>query len=111
MADAVEKLEEIALGRVEGQIADVETWRSNFDWFRFTRRPRLLLRLLLTVARLCRWLSCVAAVSKKGGDALPECFLLRSRRALVLKTPTASPSSRPAAPMALASPRLIRVHV
>ena len=31
MADAVEELEEIALGRVEGQIADVKTRRSNFD--------------------------------------------------------------------------------
>ena len=47
MANAVEKLEEIALGCVEGQIADVKTRRSDFDCFRFTRRPRLLMRVLL----------------------------------------------------------------
>jgi len=116
MADAIEKLEEIALGCVEGQIADVKTWRSNFNCFRFTRRPRLLLRplvpllLLLTVARLCNLFLSVAAVSKECDDALPECFLLWSRRALLLKTPATAPSSRPTAPIALASPLLIRVH-
>ncbi|MDP9187543.1 MAG: hypothetical protein M3O72_09340, partial [Verrucomicrobiota bacterium] len=107
-------LEEIAFGCVEGQIADVKTRRSDFDWLRFTRWPRLLLRLLLllllTVARLCGWFSCVAAGSKKCGDSLPECFLLWSRRALLLETLATAPSSRPAAPMALASPLLIRVH-
>ena len=44
MANAVEQLEEIALARVEGQISDVQTRRSYFDWFRFARRSRLLLR-------------------------------------------------------------------
>ena len=38
MTDAVEQLEEIALRGVEGQIADVKTGRSDFDWFRFARR-------------------------------------------------------------------------
>src|SRR5207244_3448250 len=106
VADAVEQLEEIALGCVEGQIADVKTRRRDFDRFRFTRRPRLLLRplvllllLLLAVARLrCRF-SCVAAASKKCDDALPECFLFWSRRALILETPATTPSSRPTAPM------------
>src|SRR5260370_10271784 len=114
MADAVEELEQIALGRVEGQIADVKTRRSDFDCFRFPRRPRLLLRalmLLLAVARLCGWSSCVAAISKKCDDALPECFLFWSWRALILETPATAPSSRPTAPVPLASPLLIRVHV
>ena len=57
VANAVKKLEEIALGCIKGQVADVKTRRIDFDWFRFTRRPRLLWRplillLLLTVARL-----------------------------------------------------------
>ena len=62
VADAVEELEEIALGRVEGQIADVKTRRSNFDRLRLTLRawlafalflrPRLM--LLLAVTRLRR---------------------------------------------------------
>jgi hypothetical protein len=39
MADSVEELEEIALGRVERQIADVKTRRSDFDRFRFAGRP------------------------------------------------------------------------
>ena len=37
MADAVEQLEEIALGGVERQVTDVESRRSDFDWLRFTR--------------------------------------------------------------------------
>src|SRR2546430_17604661 len=65
--DPVEELEEIALGRVEGQIADVKTRRGDFDWLRFMLRPRLarfalftlfallILLLLLPVARLRRW--------------------------------------------------------
>ena len=38
VADAVEQLEEIALRGVEGQIANVKTGRSDFDWLRFARR-------------------------------------------------------------------------
>ena len=119
--DAIEELEEIALGRVEGQIADVETRRSDFDWLGFTLRPllalfamRLMLMLLLAVTRLRRWFSRGSAVpSKKCGDALPKCFLLRGLLAfvLILKPSAPAPSSRPAAPLALASPWLIRVHV
>jgi hypothetical protein len=73
-------------------------------------RPLVLLLLLLAVARLRRWFSGVAAISKKSDDTLPECFLFRSRRALILETPATAPSSRPAAPMALTFPLLIRVH-
>ena len=114
VADAVKELEKIALGRVERQIADVKTRRRDFDWLRFTLRSRLALvlrLLLLTVARLRRWFAGGPAVPKKCDDALPECFLFGSWRALLLETPAAAPSSRPTAPMALASPRLIRVHV
>lgn len=111
MADAIEELEEIALGRVEGQIADVKTRGSDFDCLRLALRPwlallwRSLLMLLLAVTRRRGWFLLAAVSSKKFGDALPKCFLLRSRRALlILKTPATASSSRPTAPMALASP-------
>src|ERR1700736_6322331 len=111
MADAVKELEEIALGRVERQIPDVKTRRSDFDRLGFTLRPRLalalllLLRSFLAVTRLWRWFSLAAAVSpKECDDALPKCFLLRSLRALLLETSAPAPTSRPTAPMALASP-------
>ena len=39
--NAVEQFEQVAFGRVEGQVTDVKTRRSNFDRFRFARRPRL----------------------------------------------------------------------
>src|SRR5437763_15131966 len=107
VADAVEELEQIALGCIEGQIANVETRRSNFDRFGFALRPRfarLLLLLLLTVTRLRNGFSLAAAVSdKKCGDALPKCFLLWSLRAWLLKAPAPPPSSRATAPLALAS--------
>ena len=111
VADAVEELEQIALGCIEGQIANVKTRRSNFDRFGSPLRPRFalflrsLLMLLLAVTRLRRWFSLAAAVSaKKCGDALPKCFLLRSLRAFLLKTPAPAPSSRATAPLALAFP-------
>jgi hypothetical protein len=114
VANAVEELEEIALGRIEGQIADVKTRRSNFDRLRFTLRawfafalflrPRLM--LLLAVTRLRRWFPLAAVASKKCDDALPKCFLLRCLRAfaLILKTTAPAPTSRPAASVTLASP-------
>ena len=51
---AVEQFKEIALGRVEGQVANVKTWRSDFDRLRFALRPRLalLLRSLLILLLL-----------------------------------------------------------
>ena len=42
VADAVEQLEEIALRRVERQVADVKSRGSDFDRFRLARRPRLV---------------------------------------------------------------------
>jgi hypothetical protein len=102
--DAVEKLEQIALSRIERQIADVETLRRDFDRLRLTLRTQFALLLLLTVTRLRRCFSLAAVAPKKCDDALPKCFLLRSRYALLLKTPAPAPSLRPAAPVALASP-------
>ena len=49
VTDPVKQVEQIAFGRVERQIADIETGRSNFDRLRFTlwpRLPRLSLLLL-----------------------------------------------------------------
>ncbi len=112
VADAIEELEKVALGRIERQIAYVKTRRSHFDRFRLALRPwfarLLLLRLmllLLTVTRLRSRLSLAAVASKKCDDALPKCFLLRSLRAfaLVLETPAPAPTSRATAPGALAS--------
>ncbi len=37
LADAVEELEQIALSRIEGEIADVKTRRCDFDCFRLAR--------------------------------------------------------------------------
>ena len=111
VTDPVKEFEEITLGRVEGQIADVETRRRDFDGFGWTLRPRFavalaLLLLLLAVTPLWRWFPLAAVASKKCDDTLPKCFLLRSlcAFALILKTSAPAPSSRPAAPMALASP-------
>ena len=110
VTDAVEELEEIALGRIEGQIADVKTRRSDFDRLRFALRTRFALRLLmmLAVTRLRRcWFSLAAAVAtEKFDDALPKCLLLRSllTLALILKTSAPAPTTRPAASVTLASP-------
>jgi hypothetical protein len=45
LADAVEELEQIALGRIEGQVADVKSRRRDFDRLRSVDRPGLRLRL------------------------------------------------------------------
>ena len=113
VANTVEELEQIALGGVAGQIANVQPRRGDFDRLRFTLRPRFalvlrsLLMLLLAVTPLWRWFGLAAAVaSKKCDDALPKCFLLRSLLAfaLILKAPAPAPTSRPAASVTLASP-------
>ena len=112
VADAVEELEQIALGRVEGQIANVKTRRSDFDRLRLALWPRLalvlrlLLMLMLAVTRRRSRFSLATVVSsKKCDDALPKCFLLRSLRALlVLETPAPSPTSRATASVTLAFP-------
>src|SRR6266404_1743039 len=97
----VEQLEEIALGGVEGQVADVKTRRGDFDPFRFSCRPGRL----RTVARDhgCL-LDPSLAVSKKRSEPLPECLFLNFR--FSLRTPKAfgAPAAGPAARTARASP-------
>ena len=78
MSNAVEQFEEIALGGIERQVANVETWRRDFNPFRLARRSRWL----RTIARLCRRFLFLAAVSKKFGNPLPKRFFLRLRRFL-----------------------------
>ena len=53
VANAVEQVEEIALGGVERQVANVETRRRDFNPFWLARRSRWL----RAIARLCRLLS------------------------------------------------------
>src|SRR5512144_62084 len=49
VSNAVEQVEEIALGGVERQVANVKTRRGDFDSFWLTRRSRWL----CAIARLC----------------------------------------------------------
>jgi len=70
---SVEQFKQIALGSVERQIANVQTWRSNFNALGFARRSRRL----RTIARLRYGFSFLPAISKKFGNPLPECFFLR----------------------------------
>lgn len=98
--DSVEQFEKIALGCVERQVADVQTRRSDFDPFRFARRPGRL----SAVARSCRGFRC--AISEKCGDPLPECLFLRLRfrfYPLMTRVPIA-PASGAAARTVRASP-------
>jgi len=94
VANAIEQVEEIALGGVERQVANVKPWRRDFDAFRFARRPRRL--------RAVAWLRCgflfVPAVSEKLGYPLPECLFLRLRCSLpVSKSFVISSASAPTA--------------
>ena len=88
VANAVEQFEEVALGGVEGKVADVKTRRTYLNRFRPARWPRGL----RAIGRRGRWLFCafVAVVSKKCGDSLPECFL-GSFRARFLVTRAIAP--------------------
>ena len=54
MPDAVKQVEQVALGRVEGQISDVETRRRNFDRLGFTLRPWIASLVLLLLLLLMR---------------------------------------------------------
>jgi hypothetical protein len=78
VSNAGEQLEEIALGGVERQVADVKTGRGDFNSFRLACRSRRL----GAISWLRRRFLFVAAVSKKFGNALPECFFLWFRRFL-----------------------------
>ena len=80
VANAVEQFEEIALGGVEGQVANVERRRRDFIPFWLARRSRW--RRLCAIARLCRRFLFLAAVSEKFGNALPKRLFLRLRRFL-----------------------------
>src|SRR5207253_1189486 len=96
---AVEQFEEIALGGVEGQVADIKTRRSDFDRLRFAWRSGRL----RTVARsCCRFFG--AAVSKKCCDPLPERFLLSFRFLLSRTRAPTAPASGSTARMAGTSP-------
>ena len=79
VADAIEQFEEIALGSVEGQVANVKTRRRDFNPFWLARRSRCWLR---AIARLCRRFLFLAAVSEKFGNPLPKRFFLRLLRFL-----------------------------
>jgi len=92
---AVEQFEEIALGGIEGQVADIKTRRCNFDRLRFARRSGWL----RTVAR-CRCRFFGAAVSKKFYDPLPERFFLSFRFFLSSARAPIAPASGSTARMA-----------
>ena len=101
VANAVEQFEEIALGGVERQVADVETRRRDFNPFWLTRGRS---RWLRAIARLCRRFLFLAAVSEKFGNALPKRLFLRLRRFLCApKAFLISSASAPTARAAWAS--------
>src|SRR5262245_19544350 len=95
--NTVEQVEEIALGGVERQVANVETRRRDFNPLGFACRPRWL----RAIARLCRRFPFLAAVSEKFGNALPKRFFLRLRR--FLGSPKAFLISSASAPTARAA--------
>jgi hypothetical protein len=102
MSNAVKQVEEIALGGVERQVANVETRRRDFNPFWLTRGSRWL----RAIARLCRGFLFLAAVSEEFGNSLPKRFFLYPRR--FLGSPKAfliSSASAPTARAALASSR------
>ena len=118
VSDAVEQLEQIAFGRVEREIAYVETRRRNFDRFRFTLWPRL--PLLCLWLRLCRAIAratgCfplgLAVAAKKCRKSLPECWFGGCFCSRVLMTAAAvAPSVGTASRTSRASPRWMRFHV
>jgi hypothetical protein len=97
VANAVEQVEEIALGGVEGQVAYVETRRRDFNPFGLARRSRWL----RAIARLCHRFLFLAAVSEKFGNSLPKRLFLSLRRFLlspntVLIAPSSAPTARAA---------------
>jgi len=97
VSNAVEQFEEIALSGVERQIANVETWRCDFNPFWLARGSRWL----RAIARLCRRFLFLAAVSEEFGNSLPKCLLLRLRR--LLWSPDAFVISSAPAPTARAA--------
>jgi hypothetical protein len=97
VSNAVEQVEEIALGGVERQVANVETRRRDFNPFGLACRPRWL----RTIARLCRRFLFLAAVSEELGNPLPKRLFLRLYRFLgspkaVLISSASAPTARAA---------------
>src|SRR5215468_9232440 len=78
VSNAVEQVEEIALGGVERQVANVETRRCDFNPLGLACRPRWL----RAIARGCRRFLFLAAVPEKFGNPLPKRFFLGFRRFL-----------------------------
>ena len=97
VSNAVEQFEEIALSGVERQIANVETWRCDFNPFWLARGSRWL----RAIARLFRRFLFLTAVSEKFGNALPKGLFLRLRR--FLWSPKAFLISSASAPTARAA--------
>ena len=97
VSNAIEQIEEIALGGVEGQVANVETRRRDFNPFWLARRSRWL----RAIAGLRRRFLFLAAVSEKFGNPLPERLFLRLRR--FLGAPKAFLISSASAPTARAA--------
>jgi len=97
VSDAIEQFEEIALGGVERQVADVEARRRDFNPFWLARRSRWL----RAITRLCRRFLFLAAVPEKFGNALPKGLFLRLRR--FLGSPKAFVISSASAPTARAA--------
>ena len=97
VSNAVEQFEEIALGGVERQVANVETRRRDFNPFWLARWSRWL----RTIARLSSRFLFLAAVPEKFGNTLPERLFLRLRR--FLGSPKAFLISSASAPTARAA--------
>ena len=97
VSNAVEQVEEIALGGIERQIANVETRRRDFNPLWLACRPRWL----RAIARLCRRFLFLAAVPEKLGNPLPKRLFLRLRR--FLWSPKAFLISSASAPTARAA--------
>jgi len=95
--NAVEQFKEIALGGVEGQVANVETRRRDFNPLWLTRRSGWL----RAIARLGRSFLFIAAVTEQFGNALPKGLFLRLRR--FLGSPKAFLISSASAPTARAA--------
>ena len=92
VSNTVEQFEEIALGGVERQVANVETRRRDLNSFWLARRTRGRLRAVAWLRRRFRFL---AAVAEKFGYSLPErlflCFdwFLWSAKSLLVSSASA----------------------
>src|SRR5215813_5637865 len=97
VSNAIEQFEEIALGGIERQVANVETRRRDFNPFGLARGSQWL----RAIARLCRRFLFLAAVSEKLDNTLPKRLFLRLRRFLLC--PDAVVISSASAPTARAA--------